>query len=369
MNKKLLFALYSAASLAMLNSCSSDSVSFVEEPPVVNEPSEVQIQLVGNTSSLTTRAAVMSETTLPGSMGVWCLAKGVQNINQNAQSIRWFSTSPSAATCCLMNNVKSTLVNNVINWSGSYYYPVSQFYNYEFYSNYPYTTNVTRSVNRARASYQIDGRTDIIWGRATSNEAYAWSANYFRQNGGASESNIPNLTMEHMLTRLTFTVEPGASVEGAAVPDYTDAANMKLLSIQLCDVYTNVYLDIADFNNPTMTIDERLGLLNTTTDTLSLCNASGVPFTPMMTPATPSDKVQVGESIMLYPSATYMVRITLEDKNGVRHITETPLVISNASFERGKSYSVAIVVHGPQEIDAKAQIMPWQEMVGPSIWL
>lgn len=359
------------AAALMLPSCSSEDVIAPEaienQPATENVASEVEISLKAGTSSIETRAAVTSTTTLPEDLGIWCLAKDLQGINQAAQPIRWFSSDPDAVTCCLMKNVRASLTDGQVNWSGSYFYPISQFYRYEFFANYPYTADMQTTSTTVTANYTLDGRTDLIWGNATSSEEYAWSAKYFRKNGGVTDSNTPSVTLEHLLARLTFTIEPGAKIEGVVPLDYTDAAKMKVVSIQVCDVYKNVQVKIADSENPSMPVANRLTLRDAVTDTLSLCNELGVPFSKVQVPATPAGKIQVGESIMLVPAITYKVRVVVEDEAGKKFVSESPLTLTDMAFERGNSYTVRVVVHSPTEISLKASITPWNVIEGPTL--
>ena len=325
---------------------------------------------------MSTRAAVTGtgSETIPG-IAVWCLAKDVMQENEAPQSIKWFGNQPENQTCCIMKNVKSNIVANSVRWDNAndrYFYPVTQFYRYEFYANYPYTSDVVYTETSVQARYTLDGTQDLLWGRATSDADYAWSAKYFRVNGGQTEANRPKLKMEHMLTRLVFNILPGANVEipGATEEemDYTSAASMIVDTLQVCNAYTKVGICVADYKKMDMGMSDRLVTTSTKTDTLYLKGEDGAIVTPIAVPALPSKKQQWGESIMLVPSDRYILRMVLHDNTGRKFVSEQPLVLSNnGGFERGKSYNINITVHGPAEVTLGAELTPWEVVEGPGL--
>lgn len=363
------------SSLAFVCSCSNKDELLPETDQNTMQESEYPIQLNGGAVA-STRAAIMGNGSegIPG-IAVWCLAKDVMQENLDPQGIKWFGSAPENETCCIMKNVKSSIVGGSVRWDNAndrYFYPVTQFYRYEFYANYPYTTDLTYTETSVQARYTIDGTQDLLWGRATSEADYAWSAKYFRVNGGQTAGNRPNLKMEHMLTRLVFNVLPGAQVEipGAseAEMDYTAAASMIIDTLQVCNAYTRLAMTIADYRRLDMSIGARMSTTSTRTDTLYLKGSDGAIVTPVQVPALPSLKQQWGESIMLYPADRYVLRMVLHDNTGRRFVSEQPLLVSNSGgFERGKSYNINITVHGPTEVTLGAELTPWEVVDGPSL--
>lgn len=372
---KLVNKILVLSSFIFVCSCSNEDNLVPEVDSNGVQASEFPIQL-GGSSVVTTRAAITGNGSegIPG-IAVWCLAKDVMMENLDPQGIRWFDGAPEHQTCCIMKNVKSNIVGGTVKWDNindRYFYPVTQFYRYEFYANYPYTTNLAYNVNSVHAKYEIDGTQDLLWGRATSNEEYAWSAKYFRVNGGQTISNRPNLKMEHLLTRLVFNVMPGAQVEipGAqeSEMDYTAASSMIVDTLQVCNAYTDLSVVIADYTRLDMGTGERLQIASTQTDTLFLKSADGAIVAPIQVPALPSLKQQWGESIMLFPSDRYVLRMVLHDNTGRKFVSEQPLVVSNSGgFERGKSYNINITVHGPSEVTLGAELTPWEVVDGPGL--
>lgn len=374
---KIVNKILALGALALVCSCSNEEAIVPEAGVSAVQPSEYPIQL-GGSSVVTTRAAITGDGSQGiAGIGVWCLAKDAMQENQAPQNIRWFDNAPEHQTCCIMKNVKSNIVGSSVKWDNindKYFYPVTQFYRYEFYGNYPYTTDLAYTATSVKANYTIDGTQDLLWGRATSDEDYAWSAKFFRVNGGQTAANRPSLKFEHLLTRLVFHVQPGPQVEipGASEGelDFTAAATMIVDTLQICNAHTSLVVNIADFNRLDMGIGERLTTRSSETDSLYLKDASGAIVTPVQVPALPSLKQQWGESIMLYPASEYTVRLVLHDANGRKFVSEIPLILQNSGgFERGKSYNITITVHGPSEVTLGAELTPWDEVEGPGLQL
>lgn len=360
--------------------CSNEeTMTPVTDSDTVIETSIVPIQLGVTSVAVDTRAAISDDGSgTIRNLAVWCLAKDAMQDNSETQNIKWFGSASDANSCCVMNNVKSSIYGNAVKWddgNARYFYPLDQFYRYEFYANYPYTNNVTFTETSVAAHYTIDGTQDLIWGRATSDVPFAWSARYFRVNGGQTEQNCPTLKMEHLMTRLVFHVQPGANVDipGATEDelDYSSARTMIVDSLQICNAHTQLTINVADYNNKDMSIGSRLICTNNTSDTLSLKDSNGTIVRPIQVPNLPSLKARWGESIMLFPADLYKVRLVLHDAIGRKFISEMPLSMGNqvAGFERGKSYNVTITVHGPTVVSLGAQLTPWDEVDGPELIL
>ena len=368
-----------ALGMLMLASCASDDIRPADE---LNESlvyiegnSSYKIHLRGHATATVTRAAIMGDesTAVLDSMGVFALAREAQGVNEAAyDDYSWFNDERNWSFC-LMDNVKATMNGGNITWDGAYFYPITLFYAYDFYGYYPYTQDVTRYDNSIVAHYTIDGTQDLIWGRATSDEDYAYSAKYYRTYGGSAQD--PTLDLKHLLTRLTFTIQPGENYEGSG--DYSQAETMKLKSIEICDVYTHldvlvadrVGLEESDWSNADHIA--RLALRDEIKDTLFLHKNDTEAIDLTQVPSHEAEPLQVGESVMLYPEASYIIKVVLVDENGTEHVSEIPLTLSNGGqmFARGNSYKVRIIVHGPREISVKGTLTPWNELDGPTLEL
>ena len=390
MNIKSIYAL--ALGMLLLGSCTSDDIRpadwLNESSEYIAGNSTYEVRLRGQETATLTRAAILGDSTTAvlDSMGIFALARTKQETNQAALDIQWFHDTRNWSFC-IMDNVAAKMNHGNIEWKKDtmYFYPISQFYNYDFYGYYPYTNNITRNDNSIVAHYTIDGTQDIIWGRATSTEDFAYSAKYYRTYG--TNAKHPVVDLKHLLTRLTFTIEPGESAYGNG--DYTDAEKMKVKSIQVCDTYTNldvsvadrVNIDEADWSNPDHA--DRIKLRNSVKDTLMLREENGdtmniypVPLHEWVANSNGGKGLHVAESFMLYPSDRYMIRVVVLDEHNIPHISEIPLTLQSnlaptnpEKFERGKSYNIKVTVHGPRAVVLKGQLEPWNEVDGPDLEL
>lgn len=393
-----IFKAAAVASLVTLGGCSNDEpvlqpagdeTTGTADVEVITTPVEIRLGMPG--VNFVTRAAFEDDED-EFDVGVFCLAREWQNINHSPQTISWWDQSVNplySSTFCLLNNVESTKSGQTIAWKDGQtrYYPFTQFYSYDFYAYYPYvdfgdTENKvdTTEVGKVYVNYtnKLDGKTDILWGRATSSELYAFSAKYFRQQ--ANKEKIPSIQLDHMLTRLIFQVVPGASVEDEQPADYTAASNVTVASLKVKNVVKNVSLLVADFNrdsaneNGTETIlgtDEPDRLIPDLDNrqTLSLCGANGEPFEPVNLKdvlETPSKSARLGESIMLYPENTYQIQIELVDSStGEKFTPDSPLELKYPAegevFKAGCQYLITLEVHGSKEVELNVKLTPWQD--------
>lgn len=373
-----------AATLILLSGCSSDNpAETAAEEWAVEQIPGVEIRLSASESASVavqeTRAALLEDDLDIEGLGIFGLAREELDINHSPALSTWFGPSDNWSEC-ILNNVKANKVGNDVKWDDPeavYFYPISQFFGYDFYGYYPYqlSENLVYEDKRVTANIDIDGTLDLLWGRATklSDDAtgkYAYSARYFRMNAEAYESE-PNIPLQHMLTRLVFEVRPVENYMGSG--DYSLAAKMEVDTIQVMDAYTHLALTIADLDQLDQDLSTRLQLRDGTTEVLDLLDENGQQFDPvhLSAPAAGTEPVSlpIGESIMVYPQERYTVRIVLRmDGHEGTFITEVPLQLIH-EFERGKSYKVTINVHGPREITLGATIENWEEVEGPAIEL
>ena len=379
-----------AAMLVMLSGCSADETTATPEDLTPEQLANVEIRLSaqsqGVASAQVTRASVEGDGDMQG-LGIFGLAREIQNVNQSPQPVTWYAASENWSGV-ILDNVKANKVAGDIEWADGqrYFYPITQFYSYDFYGYYPYSEEVTHSDTDVKVQYVIDGTQDLIWGRATSDETYAYSARYFRVSG--NDDKKPNLDLKHLLTRLVFTVVPGESYEGSG--DYSMATRMTVKELEIVDVCTNLTVTVADLNNLDMDLADRIEPSNDEVGVLTLFSVDDegnkielVPVTPTAPEegATPEPQ-QLGESVMLYPADRYTIRIkvdmaaytddvTGEEVEAQEFISEVPLqlVMEGETFKQGVSYNVKITVHGPRVISLAASLTPWEEQQGPEIIL
>lgn len=343
--------------MLMLQACTSEEDFGQNKPIVVPGNSEVKISLssvgAGVSTDIRSRAAV-DDSNLD-SMGVFCLAREKQDINNIPANIDWRNWSG-----CVMNNVLSSLSGSSITWEDSvYYYPISQFYAYDFYGYYPYVedANVTVAQNQVTVQYTLSGTEDLIWGRATSEEQYAYSARYFRVEGNTGK--VPSLNLKHMLTRLNFEIKTGTDVIGGASSE--EAKKMKVKSVIIKSAKPNVNLTWS--NSTEITDNAQLTLRNENVADFPLCDAAGKPVTDFEVSQDVNGVKSIGESIMLYPEKEYTLQVVLvNSETDEEFVTENTLALTqNELFAAGKNYKVTITVHGPRAVQLNASLNPWED--------
>lgn len=362
------FMLYAAAaSMMMLQACTTDE-TFTKNDVLVPGNSEMEIKLSsvdgGGTSTeieegtpryfAHSRAAVTGDE-LTG-MGVFCVAREKQAINDIPADIDWRDWSG-----CVMKNVQSNLsADGNVTWTDHYYYPISQFYAYDFYGYYPYVADdkITIGKENVQVQFTLTGKEDLIWGRATNDEDYAYSAKFFRING--NQEKLPTLDLKHMLTRLIFQVKTGEDYEGSATA--TEATKMKVKS--LCIKSAKPHVNLNWTNTTASTSDASLTLRDNSVANFYLCDANGEQVQNFELTSEANAVKQIGESIMLYPEQSYILEVVLvNSETNEEFLTESPLTLSqaDAKFEAGKNYTVTITVHGPKEIQLKAALNKWAD--------
>lgn len=444
MDKIRLTAAIACASLAFAG-CSESDIAPAREASGLTE-----ISLAGGPASLYASVSVkgksgMKRATIYGdnddvvetipNLGVFCLAREVQGSNPTPTPVAdiqdWFQNTfanpdadkdNSAVTnnmFCLIHNLKSTRTTREvtaksgkayeITWDKDTvaYYPTTQFYNYDFFSYYPYTENLRHRKNsrgqnhKVEAAVEIDGRTDVLWGRATVTDEmtewekkYAYSAKYFREQDSISITTNPVVRLEHVLTRMRFLVTPGTTVEGGS--DIREAKDMTVEKIVVRNVNSRVWMTVADLDNLGLTADKLLNDPSTPKD-LVLWDEDKDTVAVQKCPQQLNDTLSVGDGIMLPPASRYLIQIILSrpvqktiqvrdyydqdleqwvmkdeivwDKE--LFVSETPLVMANGGkmFAQGKSYDVVITVHGPKQVGLGASLREWETEQGPTFEL
>lgn len=346
-----------AVSVTMLSACSNDDdFAGVSEGGV--DASSTPVEIVLGDAGLT-RAAIHGDADLE-EMGIFCLAKAKQEINSGAADINWFDGDPLHWSACIMKNVAAKKEGASISWleeDTHYFYPISQFYSYDFYGYYPYVAEIdTTTQNMVVANYVIDGSQDIIWGKATSNDQYAFSAKYFRMNAGVAK---PKLSLEHLLARLTFTVIPDETGADAGVA----ASGMTVQKVYIKNTANQLALTVAKRDESgVLTAEEGVIIPNEAELVdLYLKNEDGSELTPV---SLAGGEASVGESLLLYPAEKYLLAVdfTHDAFPGEVMKTECWLEVGQGDgkmFEKGKSYNVKLTVHGPKEITVEAELQDW----------
>ncbi|MBO4905545.1 MAG: fimbrillin family protein [Bacteroidaceae bacterium] len=388
-----LFIATALASVMMLGSCSNEQDE-VQQDRIVIATAPVEMRLGSNVGAVATRSALDDSETID-TLGVFALARHELSINQAPAAIQWWGTDETQVTACRLFNIEAKKTGALVSWideDAHYYYPMTQFYAYDFYTYYPRVADDQldkSNDNELYVDYKLDGKTDILWGRAASMETTGYSAAYFTQDKAhfTEAEYLPKLNLRHQLTRLVFYAVPAPKYNGDAEPDYTAAKQMKVISIKVVNAYTDVRLTIADLalDSPTSmvtgcatnsTTDEswwrdRLVLRSENRDTITLADqpiADSVQpeFIPVMVPdeSTLPGGVQLGESMMLYPQTYYKLQIVLQNTaDGLYHVSEIPLLIQPGGdpFIAGAQYKVVLRVGGPTELSVRASLADWDD--------
>lgn len=378
MNKHLWILGFAAASV--LAGCSGDDETLAPGNEAadggvgVEAPVEIRLSsgAAGTRASLESDAAGLFEA---DGLGIFCLANGLLNVNPNELPIDWTPSvggntnysvwidNLEANAVYEKNEADQAVATNIVWTDGeTRWYPVGNWYKYQFYGYYPRVGNGNLEANGTQriANIPIDGTQDIIWGRTTSTDPLAYCAKYFRQADKGDD--IPAIAFRHMLMRLTFSCVPGEDAKGSI----ESALKMGVKSIAIKAVPTTARLVIADSetadNEGTVSYDWN----NNVADFL-LKDSLDVDFRDNHW--VMETETALGQGILLpVPDASmdaagyrYLVEITLKDKDGNVFVSEHPIELQNSkAYEAGKSYNVKLTIHGPQEIYLNATLAPWE---------
>lgn len=380
MKKQLLFM--TMAAVAALSSCSTDEAPEMSVDVPVGM-SEVPIRL--STGVPGTRSSIESDENglfeVDG-LGIYALARTVMQVNPAPLPISWAGDAPGTKTYGVLlenleanavKNEQGTLTNIEFADGQTYYYPMGNWYTYGFYGYYPRTESIEATATSRVANITITGKEDVIYGKAVSDEAYAYSARYFRQEG--NRDKVPAMQFEHKLMRLTFSAVPAPDIEGGS--SYVSALNMKVMGVRVQGVPVEGKLVVADYTNPendgklTFNWDDTLAMRD-----LELLDANDQPLNPdnyymELSDSVPMEKV-IGQGILLpVPEQgsgyTYKVAVTLADRDGNVYECEYPQQLElseGASFEAGKSYNVRMTINGPKVVAMTANLTQWADGEG-----
>lgn len=359
--RKLLFILPVLAAL-LVTSCNpdleEDMIPSVNNIEVDNEVgnSGVEISLSSASVSVDTRAAITGDADLHG-LGIFALASRIMDSSDKPKPIEWW---PWGKSGILMDNVYADKTASGIEWAGvhagrRFYYPVSQFYAYDFYAYYPYSFNgmTYSSDRRIYVPKEIDGKTDLIWGEvhgSDTGDPKAYSASYFLQPGKADVK--PRLNLYHLLVRLNFVADYQPDVEGGDT--YEKSKKVIIKQIKIVDVPTEADLIIADYENPKMPLTHRLDTKGHKRGDLVLCDEEGNEVTDVRAPEGDATSQPVGNGILLAPQSEYYVKVVLAEEGNESNTIETQdgqlITFGQGSyFLPSIQYTVHLKIHGFRE--------------------
>lgn len=357
-NKALVWLVLSATTLlaACSNADEFDSAS-TDTGRVVD--SDVPIRLTANNVTLT-RGSVESDDNgqfnLDG-IGVFCLATG--NLTNDSKPIDWTNYNSNATQdgySVIMSNVKANVATatdggNSIVWAdtkANYYYPMLSTHKYAFAAYYPYVDDNTKiEYNKSSVviTYDsLDGTKDIIAGNAYSDEPKAYSASYFRTTTGAK---LPQLEMEHLMARLTFSI----------IKDEADSLATDEIGID------SIFID----NMPktaTLTLGTRAAatLLAEGTDTTYVLKDAG--DKPLGANYYAKDTLTtVGQGILMpVTGGARQLRVILKSKtSGNQKEWISTLQPPDGTWLKGTSYNVKLTLGTEMFVSLKAILKQWEQ--------
>lgn len=322
---KLKLNILSAVLLGMFLAGCSDEEGVT---PLTSDDRAVEIRLsLAETAAM--RAAIENDDNFTidgsdGSLGIFCLSatKNEQITGAVIPEIDWtVSNSAVSKNNVCMNNVAAKALDGKISWNGRYYYPMGGWYGYRFYGYYPRMASPVATKGALTVDYVLDGSQDVIWGR-TSYDGYC--AAYF----ASSYNDIPQLALEHCLTRLKFE---------AVLNTDAEARGIRVTNIRIVNVPTHQTLTIADRANP-----GREGKLTPTDDTKSVISLSS--------------SADMAKGVMLPPAFDYYIEVTMSDGAGNDCSPKGYFKLAPAGgFEAGKIYSIQMRISGaPENIQGSA---------------
>lgn len=217
--------------------------------------------------------------------------------------------------------------------------------------------------------FTINGSQDLLAGKAVKTSADSLLDTTRGYSAKTSRLGIiPNINMEHLLTRFTFGVVPG----------HTNADGLIITKINLVSKYKGE-LTVA-YNEDVLRTPESIVAWDDATTELSLMcksdktSTDGKPLLKAFEPyklIVDGEKVKeamLGDALFVNPNETYyQLFITYLFPRGEGHeplelCAELPVKLANdAVFARGSSYHVTITVNGLSDIVLTTSLEQWKE--------
>lgn len=371
--KKLSFLAAAFAALVAMTGCSGDESSVVpnqgftdERVPITFGMASTFIDTRGADATLTNDDSIKV-----GEIGVFALARGITDMNPEPLPIKWFEqeTFMGMEKCECLYNVEAGKVkrdDGSDNWQMKFkephYYPITNFYRYEFFSYYPRVADNELYVEQKDSDIlgawvSANGYTDVLWGHLFNDkQEYAYSAKWVRDRRKEHAVDVPTMKLYHQLLRLEFFVTPGDETE---LPELQDICVKEISAIQ---VPTQMLMQVVEKNSDETTFAKILQTRGNANIAVCEDGRTQEPLKPVDIPDTFGKYVRVGSDIMLVPQEQYTLKIVLQRKSdGHLFISEYPLKIGvREDLKAGYTYKVNINVHTPVLIDLNCTIEPWR---------
>ncbi len=220
----------------------------------------------------------------------------------------------------------------------------------------------------------IDGTQDIMVAQpvktdditaAANAEVTAADVDRVYSAWSARRNVVPNLVFKHLLTRFNFQAQLG-DTETETKEDAPDA--IKITKIEILNVYDNGTLNIIPVSGDQSL--EPKGKAETAVNFVVKSKSEDGKLTDLTAvPVISKTAAPVGEDVLLYPEASYTIKIyTEQDKNqngntedkDEKWSEEFPIALSKGSFVAGSMYDINIKVYGLQNIKVEASLTPWE---------
>lgn len=389
MNKKFLF-LGIAASMFMA-SCSSDDAT--PGSPEAPQNSNEAIMLTLSQQASSTRAAlgnVGQDGTFDGtfdtdSLGIYCLATGkiygTENINwadNNNPNFMWLENARAKAVTSAYNESHTRWTD--LSWYDGQkrYYPLGSQYSYTFYGYYPYSSNVVKSGNEYYLDINnLDGVTDVIWGKTYSEDSLAYSALYFREKkaqDGVSYNQrnyLPQVVFKHKLMKFNIILKKGTG-------DDLDKIGIKKATLHNVATGGRLYIASLDGtkdgkfvpnwnNTTTLTLktadDQPLGEENFLGKNNQILVGGGfmLPELPRLANGNYTDNGFRENGMANKGVFRLRVDFNKQDDATIYKAAQYEIVPPADGWKEGHEYDIVITVSTPLEIQSTAKLTPWEK--------
>ena len=224
----------------------------------------------------------------------------------------------------------------------------------------------------------IDGTQDIMVAQpvktdditaAANAEVTAADVDRVYSAWSARRNVVPNLVFKHLLTRFNFQAQLGdTETEVSEGVEELPADVIKITKIEILNVYDNGTLNIIPVSGD-QSLEPNGKAEPAVNFVVKSKSADGTLGEFTAVPVKTKSLSAVGEDVLLYPEASYTIKIyTEQDKNkngntddeGEKWSEEFDIALSEGSFVAGSMYDINITVRGLQEITVQASLTPWE---------
>lgn len=421
--KEKIYLLLVVIASSFLAGCSSDSETFSIKGESLSE-TPILLQSDSRFFSVNTRASIDTIQDID-TLGVFCVAREKTGIHgsDEASDVNWMQILENThenygftTNGIYWNNVKfrpgettdgRTKLEALEGEDFVGFYPVTNWYGYDFYAYYPYKDGYIQASDSLAVDFTIDGTNDIIWGRSNKvADPYAYSARYIKS---MNNKNVP-MTLKHCTTQFRFFLLPAADGSGKVVQP-EKVKNLSIKEIKLLDVHSNIRMTLAKLNS-----DESAGAVypigvETTDFILKDKVGSAISDSPIPVPYNTvirrdtindiniladsisddiisgdsisgdsisgdsikieeyeeimTDTVRIGDCIMVYPGCSeYYMSMCMCDtdnpENEYRSEKRISIKTSDSSvFKPGYIYNIYITVNGVTFVSMDATLQEW----------